>query len=95
MVNYIYTVHYQICGEVHMSEATVATNYDKDCQWFDDNYEELQEQFAGKAIAIMDEKVFHSDEDYLRFLEFLRSQDIDPSDVCIEVFPDGDTAYIL
>ena len=77
-----------------MSEETLAS-YDKDCQWFDKHYEELQEKYAGKAIAIKDGEVFHSDADYLDFLKYLRGKGIDPSDICIEVFPEHDAAYIL
>ena len=78
-----------------MAESVVAIDYDKDCQWFDDNYEELKEKFAGKAIAIMNGGIIHSDEDYLKFLEYLRSKGIDPSAICVEVFPEDDAAYIL
>jgi len=77
-----------------VSEDALAS-YDKDCQWIDEHYEELQEKFAGKAIAIKDGKVFHSDVDYLKFLKFLRDKGIDPTAICIEVFPEQDVAYIL
>ena len=73
----------------------MAIDYEKDCQWFEERCDELMEEYAGKAIAVVNESVFHSDEDYDRFLEYLRKHGIDPSQVCVEVFPEEDAAYIL
>jgi len=77
-----------------MAEA-IARDYEKDCQWFEERSDELKTKYAGSAIAIVNGKVIHADTNYIRFLEFLRNKNIDPSEICIEVFPDEDAAYIL
>ncbi len=77
------------------SETPVSSTFDKDCQWFNENYNALQKEFAGKAIAIIDKKIYHSDSNYLKFLKWLRNKGIDPAEICIEVFPEEDAAYIL
>lgn len=67
----------------------------QDSKWLNDNYDELKKEYAGRAIAIINQDIFHSDEDYIKLLDFLRENDIDPGEIFVEVFPEDDVAYIL
>jgi len=77
-----------------MAEA-MSIDYASDCQWFEEKYDELREKYAGRAVAIVNGSIFYSDENYSRFLDYLREKGLDPADICVEVFPEEDAAYIL
>ena len=72
-----------------------SVDLERDSDWFIDNYDELSKKYAGQAIAIKDEEVIHSDEDYLRFLDHLREMEYDTTEILIEAIPEEDAAYIL
>ena len=67
----------------------------RDSNWFLDNYDSIQHQYSGMAIAIVNEEVIYAESDYEKFLEHIRQLGYDPTEIIIETIPDEDAAYIL
>ncbi|MBU3923388.1 MAG: hypothetical protein KJ592_00565 [Nanoarchaeota archaeon] len=55
-----------------------------DFVWLKENYKELQNKFAGKYVAILNEEVVGCDGDYYGLLELLGSRGIDSGRVLIK-----------
>ena len=59
--------------------------------WFQHNFEDIREKYSGKQIAIMDKKIVAVADTGEALLEFLKSKNIDDSQVIIErIFPKGE-----
>lgn len=57
---------------------------EKDLEWLQQNFLDIQEKFANKIIAIKNKKIIANSENISKLLEEVQSQGIDPSEVLIE-----------
>lgn len=63
---------------------TVFAQGQENSDWFTDHYTELQEQYAGQAIAIKDQEVIETGASQRAVMRSLQEQDIDTSTVLIK-----------
>lgn len=68
---------------------------EENIEWLNNNYEKIQEEFAGKIIAIKDKKIVASATTSELILKELENKGIDESDVLIEVIPPKNEITIL
>lgn len=68
---------------------------DKDVIWFNENYDKIAEKYAGKVIAIEDQKIIAHADTVSELIKILESKGKDPRFMFIKAIPCKGAAYIL
>ncbi|ODS35904.1 hypothetical protein BEH94_00135 [Candidatus Altiarchaeales archaeon WOR_SM1_SCG] len=69
--------------------------FEKDGDWFCDRFNEFQKKYAGKVIAVKNQKIIVVTTKLDDLLKKIRSRGEDPADVYIDSIPEKGVAYIL
>ncbi len=78
-----------------MSNLELLENAEEDLDWYSNNYENLQEKFSNKIVAIKEKRVVASANNIKGLLEELKIEGIDESEVLIEVIYPRNEIIIL
>ena len=78
-----------------MSNLELLENAEEDLDWYSNNYENLQEKFSNKIVAIKEKRVVASANNIKGLLEELKIEVIDESEVLIEVIYPRNEIIIL
>ena len=73
----------------------ILERFDENEEWFSDHYEELQEKYENKILAIKEKKVILVDAKVEDLLKNLKAKKEDISSVYIASIPPKGTAFIL
>jgi len=74
-----------------LSDLELLNHSEENLKWFQENFSKIQEEFAGKIIAIKDKKIITSAINGKELLNLLKEKRIDDSEVIIEqIRPKGE-----
>jgi nicotinamide riboside kinase len=69
--------------------------FDKNIQWFQNNYNDLKKEFKGQYVAINNQEVIDHDKDYNKLLERIKEKFGGASEFVIEFISDKRFNFIL
>ncbi len=67
--------------------------YDKDFDYFNDNYDELYRKFRNEFVAVKNQRIYN-DKNPLILLEILNENNVDPVHTVIEFIKDKEITYL-
>lgn len=76
-------------------EIALLTKLEKDNEWFSQNFEELQETYEEKFIAIENGKVLESASNFQKLFELLKNKKINPALILIKFIHERGTSVII
>ncbi len=68
---------------------------DKDAVWFSENYDKIAEKYAGKVIAVENQRIIAHADTVSELIEILKRKGKDPRFMFIKAVPCKGVAYIL
>jgi len=68
---------------------------EENLEWFNDNFNEIQEKYTNRIVAIKDKMIVASASNINSLLDILKEKDIDSSEVLIETITPKNEIVIL
>ncbi len=66
------------------SELELLKKSENDLEWFDENYEELKEEYDNEFVAIKEEQIISHNKDFEKLLNKLKAMKENPANITIK-----------
>lgn len=78
-----------------MNELEIITRVQNDNEWLNSHFDEMQQKYANKFIAIKDKKIIAEGSNFLKVLETLKIKKENPALILVEFIHEKGVTIIL